>query len=181
MPPNLEAVIGLYKNSPTVCRSYDPRAPELAQQIGEMISAHLPTVTVEHIGSTAVEGCAGKGIVDLMILYPDGQLEAVKALLDALGFQRQTTRDPFPEERPMRVGSLEYQGTAFQLHAHVISANSPEAVELREFRDRLRADPTLRAAYGARKREIIEAGVTDPIDYSVAKGRFVEEVLSSAK
>jgi len=178
MPPQLKSVIGPYHSAPATCQDYDPCAVEVAQRIEQMIGAQLPAVQVEHIGSTAVPGCAGKGIVDLMVLYPDGHLEAVKALLDTLGFQRQTGRDPFPEERPMRVGSLEHQGRVFRLHVHVIAATSPEATALRTFRDRLRADAALRAAYVARKREIIASGVTDSIDYCLAKGTFVEEAIS---
>src|ERR1041384_8410236 len=106
MMPKPEAMIGQYQQLPAACRDYDPRSAEVAEQISRMILAQLPSLTVEHIGSTAIPGCAGKGIIDLMILYPDGQLEAAKATLDALGFQRQTSRDPFPGDRPMRVGGV---------------------------------------------------------------------------
>src|SRR5438552_15691600 len=98
MSSNLKAVIGTYHNSPAVFRGYDPRAAEVAQKIGELITTQLLTLIVEHVGSTAVPGCAGKGIVDLMVLYPERQLEAARDALYALGFQRQTTRDPFPED-----------------------------------------------------------------------------------
>lgn len=179
MPQNPEARIGLYQSLPAACRNHDPRAAEVAEQISQMILVQLPSLTVEHIGSTSVPGCAGKGIIDLMILYSDGQLEAAKAVLDALGFQPQSTRDPFPEDRPMRIGSREYQGTTFQLHAHVIAASSSEASTLRAFRDQLRADSALRAAYVARKREIIAAGVTDSVDYCLAKGEFITQVTIS--
>lgn len=122
-------------------------------------------------------GCAGKGIVDLMIAVPDGQMDEVKRLLDRLGFQRQTSRDPFPEDRPMRVGSLVHDGETFLLHAHVIPAGSPEVDATRFFRACLRADPELVKAYVARKREIIAAGVTDSLDYFHAKGEFIRQVL----
>jgi len=179
MSQDSETTIGLYQQLPAACRDYDPRFSEVAEKINQRILAQLPLLTVEHIGSTSVPGCAGKGIVDLMVLYPDGQLEATKAVLDALGFQRQTGRDPFPEDRPMRVGAIEYQGTTFQLHAHVIAASNPEAAPLRAFRDQLRVDSELRANYVARKREIIAAGVTDSVDYCLAKGEFITEVITS--
>jgi putative acetyltransferase len=130
---------------------------------------------VEHVGSTSVPGCAGKGIVDLMLLYPEGQLAAARQVLDALGFQRQSTRDPFPEDRPMRTGSVIHDGTTFLLHVHVIAASSPEAIELRRFRDRLRADPGLVASYVAAKKAILAAGVTDSVEYCIRKGAFVEQ------
>ena len=132
---------------------------------------------MEHIGSTAVPGCAGKGVVDLMVLYPPGKLPEVRDALEALGFQRQTGRDPFPEERPMRIGSIEYDGTRFRLHAHVIALDSPEVLELRTFRDRLRGDPVLLEQYVALKRKIIAEGVTDSLDYSIRKGEFIAGIL----
>lgn len=174
-------MIGPYLNAPAACLNYDSRAPLVAQQVAALIAARLPDVIVEHIGSTAVPGCAGKGVVDLMLLYPPGRLAAAKRVLVDLGFQPQSTRDPFPEERPMRLGAIEHDGTTFRLHVHVLAADSPEVAELRAFRDRLRVDPQLRAAYVARKREILRAGISDTVDYSIAKGDFCVEVVGRAK
>jgi ubiquinone/menaquinone biosynthesis C-methylase UbiE/GrpB-like predicted nucleotidyltransferase (UPF0157 family)/8-oxo-dGTP pyrophosphatase MutT (NUDIX family) len=172
-----ERMVGPYEDRQAVCQEYDPRAVEVAQQVAATFRSHLPAALVEHIGSTSVPGCAGKGIVDLMLLYPDGQLAAARDVLDALGFQRQTGRVPFPEDRPMRTGSLVHDGTTFLLHLHVIAASSPEADELRRFRDRLGADADLVAAYVAAKRAILAGGVTDPVDYCLRKGVFVERAL----
>jgi GrpB-like predicted nucleotidyltransferase (UPF0157 family) len=169
--------IGPYEPRPAACRDYDPRAAAVAQRIAACAAARLPGVRVEHVGSTAVPGCAGKGVVDLMIAVADGQMDAVKEVLADLGFQRQAGGDPFPEDRPMRVGSVVLDGETFLLHVHVIPADSPEVDELRFFRACLRADPELRAAYVARKREIIAGGTTDPLDYCKEKGRFIEESL----
>jgi hypothetical protein len=41
-----------------------------------------------------------------MLVYPERQLAAARDVLDALGFQGQTGRDAFPEDRPMRTGLL---------------------------------------------------------------------------
>ena len=173
----IERIIGSYEDRQVVCQNYDPRAPEVAKRVAAVIRSHLPAVSVEHIGSTSVPGCAGKGIVDLMLLYPEGQVEAARDVLDGLGFQRQITRDPFPEDRPMRTGSVVHDGTTFQLHVHVIAACSPEAAELRRFRDRLRADSNLVVSYVAAKKAILASGVTDSVDYCICKGKFVEEAL----
>jgi len=173
-------VIEPYVNAPACYQPYDLNAPLIANLIAARIAEIEPKLAVEHIGSTAVPGCAGKGIVDLAILYDEGGLERAKQVLDALGFQRQTTRDPFPESRPMRVGAISHAGRTYQLHAHVIRADSSEIIELRAFRDRLRADPELRAAYESTKRRIIAAGVTDSVAYCEAKGSFVRQVLDQA-
>jgi GrpB-like predicted nucleotidyltransferase (UPF0157 family) len=167
-----DPVIGPYQHLPAACLDHDPRAAEVAWRVARLITARLPAVAVEHMGSTAVPGCAGKGVIDLMLLYPEGRLQAAKDVLEALGFQRQTTRDPFPEERPMRVGAVDHAGSTFRLHVHVIAAAAPEAAALRAFRDRLRADPDLVTAYVARKRAILVAGITDPVEYCEEKSAF---------
>jgi GrpB-like predicted nucleotidyltransferase (UPF0157 family) len=174
-PPHL--AVGPYESRPVVCRDYDPRAAAVARAVADLVASRLPRLRVEHVGSTAVPGCAGKGVVDLMIAVPDGEMDVVKAAIDALGFQRQEGRDPFPEDRPMRVGSMVHQGGTFLLHIHLIPAASPEVDQIRFFRTCLRADPELLGAYVARKREIVAAGVTDPLDYCNEKGKFIKEIL----
>jgi putative acetyltransferase len=175
--PQIERIIGPYEERQVVCQDYDRRTAEVAQRVATSIQANLPGVIVEHIGSTSVPVCAGKGVVDLMLLYPDGQLATARDVLDALGFQRQTTRDSFPEDRPMRTGSVDFDGMTFLLHVHVIAASSPEAEELRRFRDRLRADSDLVASYVAAKKAILASGVTNSVDYCIRKGQFVQQTL----
>lgn len=176
-----ERPIAKYEQAPAACMPYDPRAPEVALRVAGMLRERLPGVTVEHVGSTAVPGCAGKGVIDLLIPYREGDLEPTKRTLDRLGFQRQSTRDPFPEDRPMRVGALDYDGATFRLHVHVVPASSDEPGELRAFRDRLRADPEMLKAYVERKKQIIVEGTRDSVEYSIVKGSFVREALGEAR
>jgi GrpB-like predicted nucleotidyltransferase (UPF0157 family) len=84
--------IGEHEHAPAACLPYDPRAPEVARMVTGMIHQQLPHVLVEHVGSTAVPRCAGKGVIDLLIPYREGELEPVKETLQELGFQRQSTR-----------------------------------------------------------------------------------------
>jgi GrpB-like predicted nucleotidyltransferase (UPF0157 family) len=172
-----EQAIGPYECRPAVCRDYDPRTAAIARRVIGIISSGLPQVHAEHIGSTAVPGCAGKGIVDLMIPVLDGELELVKQILERLGFQRQPGPNPFPEDRPMRVGSWREDGETFLLHVHVVPANSPEVEAIRFFRACLRADPELRKAYVKHKQKIIAGGITDSLEYCKAQGEFLKAVL----
>jgi GrpB-like predicted nucleotidyltransferase (UPF0157 family) len=159
------------------CSPQDPEVPAAASALARYLRDRLTGAVVEHIGSTAVSGCAGKGIIDLMVLYPEGQLSAVRERIDSLGFQRQTTRDPFPEERPMRTGSFDFQGRRHLVHVHVVAAGSTEAADTLYFRDCLRADSELRAAYVACKKKILASGVSDSVDYAIAKGEFIRQCL----
>ena len=169
--------IEVYERGVAVCREWDPRAVEVARFVAGILEPLMSGLRVEHFGSTAVPGCDGKGVVDLAVVYPVGELAAARELVDSLGFQRQRTPDPFPEERPMRVGGLRHAGRLYQVHIHVLSEAADEVAELLEFRDRLRSDAALREAYIARKREIIEGGVSDPLEYCYAKGEFIDECL----
>jgi GrpB-like predicted nucleotidyltransferase (UPF0157 family) len=174
-------MIGPYSNLPVECRPHDPRTADVAARVAALVVERLPSVEVEHVGSTAVSGCWGKGVVDLMLVYPDGQLAAAREVLDGLGLQRQTTPDPFPEERPMRVGTIEHDGTLYSLHVHVLAAGSGEVDEMRWFRDRLRSDPELLRAYVAAKRAIVAAGVTESVAYCIQKSPFVRQVLDERR
>jgi GrpB-like predicted nucleotidyltransferase (UPF0157 family) len=171
--------IGPYPHQrPAGYQTDDRRAREVAARVAQLVRNQLPTVALEHIGSTAVEGLGGKGIIDLMILFQDeAELAAIKRALADLGFQPQRGRDPWPEDRPMRTGSIEHAGTAFLLHVHVIPAGSPEVGSQRRFRDRLRADAALREAYMTEKRAILASGITDSIEYSKAKHRFISGAI----
>ena len=166
-----------YERQPALCRPWDPRAVEVASIIAEALVAQMPSLRVEHVGSTAVPDCAGKGIVDLAALYPPGRLSQARDLVDTLGFQRQQTPDPFPEERPMRVGAMKHADQVFQLHIHILCADADEVADLLSFRDRLRGDAKLRQAYVTRKRAIIAGGVSDPLEYCYGKGHFIDETL----
>jgi GrpB-like predicted nucleotidyltransferase (UPF0157 family) len=174
---HLKPVIGPYACREAEYRKYDPHAAVVARHIIDIISTHLPDVYAEHVGSTSVPGCGGKGIVDLLIPVRDGEMDTVKELLDRLGFQRQTGPDPFPEDRPMRVGSWTDHGEIFLLHVHVIPASSPEVESMRFFRACLRADTDLMKAYVAQKKKIIASGVRDSLEYCNAKGEFLKAVL----
>jgi GrpB-like predicted nucleotidyltransferase (UPF0157 family) len=139
-----------------------------------LIAEQLPDTAVEHVGSSSVPGCAGKGTLDLVIPYRDDtHLAAINDALFALGFGRQRNRDPFPETRPMRIGAIEHESETYLLHVHVVPDGTHHLVELVDFRDRLRADPALVAEYVAAKRAVLDAGVRDGDDYAVKKGEFI--------
>jgi GrpB-like predicted nucleotidyltransferase (UPF0157 family) len=173
-----EIEIHSYAELPATYSNYDPEVSVVAGALITLIVGKDNWLQVEHIGSTAVPGCAGKGYIDLLVIYQDGHLEVAKRVLQELGFERQRSRDPFPEDRPMRVGSVMHKGKRYPIHAHVVAEASPEVSELLRFRDRLRSNERLRAAYETEKRRILAAGITDGVDYANSKGDFIRGVLA---
>ena len=176
-----QCIVGKYLYSSAQLIPADERSQEAAQRVADTICAIEPALQLEHVGSTAVPGLAGKGIVDLMLVYPEGMLQRAREVLDGLGFQRQTFGDPFPEDRPMRVGTVDVDGEDLKLHIHVIAETSPEVGDFLRFRDRLRADSRLRRAYVERKRRLIAAGITESPAYAARKGRFIRAVLDRSR
>src|SRR5450631_3561133 len=73
-----------YAVMPAMYVEYDPGAPAVAARVKAIIEASAPWALVEHIGSTAVPGCAGKGIVDLAAFYPPDTLARTREAIDHL-------------------------------------------------------------------------------------------------
>jgi len=162
--------------SPLACRDFDPRAAEIARQIAGLISRHLPSLRVEHVGSTAVPGCCGRGIVDLLIACPEGDAEKADLLLGRLGF-RPGGEALFPPHPPAFQGAWVHNGDTFSLHVHLLPAGTAEVDSIRFFRTCLRADAELVRAYAQHKRAIIASGVTDAAEYCRQKAAFFKMVL----
>jgi GrpB-like predicted nucleotidyltransferase (UPF0157 family) len=175
---NLRMPIGTYRLSAVEYLPYDSESRRVAVWIAAVILRSDGDLQVEHIGSTAVPHCWGKGIIDLLVLYAPGGLDAARRALDRIGFQRQGGDDPFPESRPMRVGSVDYFGRLYRIHAHVIETGCAEARDLVRFRELLRHNVDLRRAYEAEKRAILARGVTRGTEYSNAKGEFIRRALA---
>ena len=167
--------IGPYERRAATVEPWDPRTLEVATFVGELIAERRPDLVVEHIGSTAVPGLPGKGIVDLAIATTPDDVPAVAAILRELGFAPQPGPDPWPPSRPMLVGSVVRAGTTFRIHCHVL----PDREELKRdiaFRDALLADPALVEGYAALKAGIVTSGPLEPHQYTYRKQAWISDV-----
>lgn len=173
---NVQAVIGPYCEPPAACRDFNPRAAEVARQVCGLISLNLTAVRVEHVGSTAVPGCAGRGIIDLLVSGPQTEIDAASCLLTRLGFQH-GSHCLFPPHPPPYCGTYAHNGESFLLQVHVLPAGAAEIDSMRFLRTCLRADAELTRAYVAQKRAIVAAGAADPAEYCRQKGEFLKMVL----
>lgn len=135
-------------------------------------------VELEHIGSTAVPDLAAKPVIDLLgsIVSPDS-IEDLARRLELLGY----------EHRPR---AMTHVDTAYfrrlvdglrSHHLHVVRADQWADDTRRIFRDALRAQPAVAAAYGALKRELAVRFADDRMGYTLAKTDFVEGVLARWK
>lgn len=154
----------------------DPRAAEVAERLIALIAASWPGAAAEHVGSSAVPGLAGKGIIDLLLPTNPVEITRVTQALFGLGFQLQVP-EAFPPTRPMLWGVLHHGSADYRVHVHVVPSSSPEVAAMRGFRDALRADPALRHRYAALKRAIVEDGPVDPVSFTKAKHDWIAAAL----
>ena len=167
--------IGAYERLSAEVHEWDPRTVEVAARVRELVRDRRPDLEVEHIGSTAVPGLPGKGIVDLSIETTPEDIPGVVAMLYDLGFGPQPGPDPWPPTRPMPVGSLELGGKHYRIHLHVQPRGGDYPRDI-AFRDALRNDPELRAQYEGLKRGITSGGAVEGLKYTHSKTRWILSV-----
>jgi GrpB-like predicted nucleotidyltransferase (UPF0157 family) len=169
--------IGPYERVPVQVHQPDPDAAEVARRLIALVASRWPATPAEHIGSTAVPGLAGKGIVDLLLAADPAHIPAITQALHELGFQPQRPA-AFPATRPMLWGTYRHRATTYRVHVHVVPASSPEVAAMRGFRDALCADPVLRRRYVALKRAIVAGGPADPVAFTRAKHDWIAATLA---
>jgi GrpB-like predicted nucleotidyltransferase (UPF0157 family) len=160
--------------------AYDPAWPARFAREAARVGAALGgrAAAVEHVGSTAVPGLAGKPVLDLAVAVRSAaEADACVAPLAALGY---AYRGPHGDDPRRRYYVRDAAGRRVaQLHLYVVPAAAWD--EKLAFRDALRADPALAAAYAAEKRRVADLVAWDKGAYAVAKGPFVERVLAELR
>ncbi len=164
--------IGPYERLSAEVHEWDPGTVEVAARVAELVHERRPDLDVEHIGSTAVPGLPGKGIVDLSVESEPGDIPGIVALLYELGFGPQPGPDPWPATRPMPVGSMEHAGRQYRIHFHVqpVGGDFPRDIA---FRDALRNDDALRHEYERLKRGITSGGAVEGLRYTHSKTAWI--------
>jgi GrpB-like predicted nucleotidyltransferase (UPF0157 family) len=158
--------------------AYDPAWPNFFAKESERIRAvfeiaRLPLL-MEHTGSTAVPGLAAKPIIDILAGYPEGAI--VQNYIEAFQAAGYTHRGE--QEIPGR--EFFRRGDPRSYHVHLVLNGSSFWNEHLIFRDRLRANSSLRDGYAALKHELALWYPHDREAYITGKGPFVQEVLASS-
>ena len=160
--------------------SHDPAWPVLYDVLSTRVRAALGPLAlgVEHVGSTSVPGLLAKPVIDVAVAVASvAAAEACVAPLEALGWRHRGMHGDDPRRRYF---VLERDGRRVaQLHLWILPAAGWN--EHLRFRDALRADPALAAAYAAEKRRVADLVAWDKHAYSEAKGPFIRAVLDEAE
>ena len=107
----------------------------------------LPGARVEHVGSTAVPGSLTKGDLDICVIVEGGEFERASRVL------AECFRIHQPENWSPTLASFTAPGEdGIDVGVQLVPAGSPDERDFVGWRDRLRADPDLRARYDELKR-----------------------------
>jgi GrpB-like predicted nucleotidyltransferase (UPF0157 family) len=154
---------------------YDSTWPSLfaaeAERLRQCFAvAELPLI-IEHTGSTAVPGLAAKPVLDILAGYRKGA--SVPAYIEVF------TDAGYVHRGEQEIPGREFfrRGNPRAYHLHLTAINSSFWRNHLTFRDRLRADITLRDAYAALKLDLAARFPRDREAYIAAKESFVNKAL----
>jgi GrpB-like predicted nucleotidyltransferase (UPF0157 family) len=129
-------------------------------------------LAIEHYGSTSVPGLRAKPIIDIQIGVAD--------IRDGLGFIEPMAGLGYDYAGDQ--GILEHhvfgRGKARTHLAHVVVYGGEQWYRSLRFRDRLRSEPDVRAAYEALKLKLAASAVSRG-DYTEGKSAFVERISAT--
>ncbi len=168
--------------APLAIVPYDPAWPGVfARERGRLAAALGPVaLRIEHNGSTSVPGLAAKPVIDIQISVAVVQpMDGYRRALEQLGYIHVPHADddvcPYFHRPPTWPHSH---------HVHVVEVGGSEETRALAFRDHLRAQRDVAAAYARLKTDLAPRfSGTDPAShqaYADAKGEFIEGVIAAA-
>lgn len=133
------------------------------------------TIQVEHVGSTALPGTIGKGILDVLLICESVDEQGhIKDVLVANGYI-QGELNKVPDGRLFFVnhpGKTE----AGDLHLHLVVKGSNNLQSL-IFRDYLLDHPDELKKYNQEKQKLAQLTHNSRYDYAVNKATFIEDLM----
>jgi GrpB-like predicted nucleotidyltransferase (UPF0157 family) len=154
---------------------YQPAIQSLFDRTAAALRALLPEARIEHLGASSIPGAWSKGDLDIGVFVPPPAHAATVAFLGERGWavKEDTLRTPALCMLLAPPGMAPGYDLALQI---VATGSSFE--DFLHFRDALRADASLVAAYDEVKRRHWAAGEDA---YRAAKARFIESVLAARR
>lgn len=156
--------VRLADSNPEWAASFAAEKERLEGAIGQW------AVGIEHFGSTAIPGIKAKPILDILVglrRFEDGV--QLVGPLTALGYQYLGT-EKVPEHHLFALGE------PTRHHLHAVEHGGSRWVRQLRFRDALRADGSLAAAYEALKAELAARHPDSRLDYLNGKQAFIDRV-----
>ena len=148
-----------------------PRIEEIYLELQTKIAQVIPRSRIEHVGSSSIPGMISKGDLDIYLGVSPNDFYQTITLLASIGFYTKT--DTLQTDSLRMMITQDYrEDVAIQ-----VVVNGTEYECFIDFRDKMRSNPTLIAAYNRLKLEC--EGLTESA-YREVKSSFIETVLNTS-
>jgi GrpB-like predicted nucleotidyltransferase (UPF0157 family)/adenylate kinase family enzyme len=158
-----------------VFKPYSKTFPTLFQKEKQRLNV-LNKFTIEHVGSTAVPGLGGKGIIDIGIGASRNKFEEIKSDLLNLGY---SFRPDFSTEDRLYFAAFlpDQEIETRRYHIHVMDKGNSEWSRMLYFRDYLRAHPEALQEYTSIKKSAAQEANEEGEVYRKLKEPFIQKIL----
>jgi RimJ/RimL family protein N-acetyltransferase/GrpB-like predicted nucleotidyltransferase (UPF0157 family) len=164
-----------------VYKPYRKTFPDLFQKEKARISSFLKHIlAIEHVGSTAIPGLGGKGIIDIAIAVAEKERESSSAILQKMGYE---FRPSF--STPDRLYFIAYLPDAEEgsrrYHIHLTVGYNKEWKGLIGFRDYLLSHPEAVEEYATLKKHAASVANQEGQQYRKLKEPMFQKVAAFIK
>jgi GrpB-like predicted nucleotidyltransferase (UPF0157 family) len=168
-----------------IFRPYNPIFPKLFQAERERLQKVLgEDAQIDHIGSTAVPGLGGKGVIDISVAVSKNKWPEISEKLKSLGYEYKKKETEREKERLFFMANLPDEELGTRLyHIHLSYPESPELLKQIGFRDYLRIHPEATKEYAEIKKLAAETAQKFKTKnemrdtYEQVKKDFIESIL----
>jgi GrpB-like predicted nucleotidyltransferase (UPF0157 family) len=161
-----------------VFRKYDARYRTFFEMEKAKLADILRAAIIEHVGSTAVPGLGGKGILDIALAVPKKGLQSAERALREAGYEFRAKAST-PERLFFRRDYAEGRKVR-RVHLHLMRLGSRDLKEQIAFRDFLMDHPDSARRYAEVKKEAAKMSKGDGDFYNAYKKRFIEDAIELA-
>ncbi|MDO8467808.1 MAG: GrpB family protein [Nanoarchaeota archaeon] len=162
-----------------IFKSYDSHFKKLFSKEKSKLKKILPNNTkIEHVGSTAVTGLGGKGIIDIAIKTPRNKLNQFMNKLERLGYVHTSEHQP-NNKRIFFQKIIRYKGKERRIHIH-LTLDEDFLESFIVVRDYLRSHDKECKKYAKIKKEAVKYAKGEGKKYREYKDKFLKDLLSKA-
>lgn len=159
-------------------KAYSEEFPKLYKQEERKLRKILPkNIKMEHVGSTAVPGLGGKGIIDIMAVVRKKDIKKSMKRLGKLGFDYRP--QPKDSKRKFFQKIIRRNKKERRVHVHLIYKKDIE-ISLIAFREYLKKHKEARDMYVKLKRKAVKHAKGEGKKYRTYKEKFIKSLTKKA-
>jgi len=163
-----------------VFKKYNKKFKELYKIEKRKLKKIIPkTAQIEHIGSSAIEGLSGRGIIDIVISVQKKEFRKTQKNLEKNGWWFRPKFKP-QEDRKFLEKRYKYKKRVRIVHLHLTYHNSVAWKRFIALRDYLKNNSDICRKYEKIKKKAVEQAKGEGKEYRIYKNKFMKEIEKKA-